>query len=426
MNLDQELSQPDRYSATAFSLCQKLRSTRKTVQSLIGDLPVDLVESHIDRISEAVARDVSQGRYAFKPATIRWVHLDKDRRLHRFEWLDRVVSGAIVSALNDLLDPHLSPRVRSYRPGHSQWTTLQELGRYLAQYRSKTPVHQRELFVLKRDVRGYLEEVPTHTESPLWPMIQQVLGKTNQHWMPWIAQIITPQIVEEQSIALRLEGRGVPVGSPIGPWIANLYLSLIDRELEKLPDSFYVRFGDDLLLVTPHREDRDRAAKVLDQEINRLELAFNPSKNVDLTWKASGYQGSAWIEHLGLRIHMSGKRSLKIKKHKDLIDELDRRLTAAARSLPVSERERIQTLVALTNRAFDPHSGFSLPHASLLRNQVDDPGYLLGLDLTVCRMILKHAVGQSSVRALRDWSPQRLKSEFGLRWKESRSVDVAL
>src|SRR5262249_35475873 len=47
-------------------------------------------------------------------------------------------------------------------------------------------------------------------------------------------------------------GRGVAFGTASACFFANLYLAGLDRRLEAIPDLVYVRYADDLLILTSH------------------------------------------------------------------------------------------------------------------------------------------------------------------------------
>jgi hypothetical protein len=60
--------------------------------------------------------------------------------------------------------------------------------------------------------------------------------------------------------------------------LAALYLKALDDQLSRQPGLYYVRYMDDILILSKTRWQNRRAIKVLNQTFNRLKLKQHPAK----------------------------------------------------------------------------------------------------------------------------------------------------
>lgn len=73
------------------------------------------------------------------------------------------------------------------------------------------------------------------------------------------------------------EARGIPMGSPLSPLLANVYLHRLDCRVQALGFQM-VRYADDFLVFAETRADAERAYREVEAILADLRLIYEPSK----------------------------------------------------------------------------------------------------------------------------------------------------
>ena len=379
-------------------------------------------------LARVLAQTVARGRYRFEPAVERQALIEgKWRTLHQSGLTDVIVLGVLGRVTTELVAPALSPRVYSYLPGRSPWHAVADLAAYVERHRRQQPdPRSRGLYVLQRDVSRYGQSIPTRPGSRLWQLLNDALAAArvpDPHlYRELLQQAVRPRVRVGDSEPSVLEV-GVPTGSPIQPTIANLYLSPVDRALERIPGAFYSRFGDDLLFAHPDAEVARAAAAAIDRECAALELELKPSKRVDRYFTGPGRASEAWpesrpsshLEYLGCRLAFDGTIGLKREKARRLLRNLEQRLEASQRLLEhLPDDERARALCAVINRALDPRCVLCEPASVLLRDLVNDRRELVQLDHQIALRVAQALGGVRGVRAFRRFRYRDLRQRWQL------------
>lgn len=72
---------------------------------------------------------------------------------------------------------------------------------------------------------------------------------------------------------------GVPQGGALSGLIANIILDYSDKKLKDIPDLFYVRYCDDMILMHPNESICKKAIDIYQKSINELQLFSHPFNN---------------------------------------------------------------------------------------------------------------------------------------------------
>src|SRR6516162_7579688 len=228
------------------------------------------VETFLDRLrKELVER-------TYRPQKARKVEIPKGggkmRQLSIPSIRDRVVQGALKLILEPIFEADFQPGSFGYRPKKSAHTAIQ---------RVSTAILEGKTYVIDFDLRSYFDTVRHHI------VLEKVARRVDDEMVLWLLKLL-----------LEASGRqGVPQGGVISPLLSNLYLSEVDKMLERAKAVTqtgrwtaveYARFADDLvILVDSHARQqwlRQAVEKRLREELAKLQVEVNEEKSrkVDL------------------------------------------------------------------------------------------------------------------------------------------------
>ncbi|WP_341318080.1 group II intron reverse transcriptase/maturase [Paraburkholderia sp. IMGN_8] len=185
---------------------------------------------------------------------------------------DRVVQGALKLILEPIFEADFQPGSYGYRPKRTA---------HEAVHRVATAIVQCKTRVIDLDLRAYFDTVRHHL------LLEKVARRVNDD-----------EVMHLLKLMLTASGKqGVPQGGVISPLLSNVYLTEVDRMLERVKGSTrsgkytyveYARFADDLVvLIDAHprnawlmrvvsRRLRDEFAKL------QVEVNEEKSRTVDL------------------------------------------------------------------------------------------------------------------------------------------------
>jgi RNA-directed DNA polymerase len=185
---------------------------------------------------------------------------------------DRVVQGALKLILEPLFEADCQPGSYGYRPQRSAQAAVQRVAEAIAQYKTR---------VIDVDLRAFFDNVRHHV---LWAKVAQRSNDAE------VMQVL-------KSILTASGSKGVPQGGVISPLLSNLYLTEVDRMLERAKEVTrrgkytyleYARFADELVILVDAYRDHAWLLQAVDkrlrQELAILQVAINEEKSriVDL------------------------------------------------------------------------------------------------------------------------------------------------
>ena len=423
----ERLADPDLYTASAERVrARQLRAADTTPLCQAGPRLAPMAAG-IEALAQRLAHTVSRGDYTFEPVLRRSVRIEgKQRALYVATPLDDIVLGALGQALSELVQDKLSEQLFSYRRGRSPRSAIEAFRVYLCAHRRNRPdPRTRGLYVVRRDVRGYGDAIPSGDDSALWSMLAtalQLAGVTPQaRLMGWLKSAFRPKVYNAAGVAERAVS-GVPTGSPLQPLACNLYLSPVDRLCEDVPGAFYARYGDDMLFAHPDPELTRKMTLRIDACIAGLGLELNRDKSAAYYFNGAGraspeplFHGASSFDYLGVRLDFRGAVGLKRDKQRALLADLRARLSASVALLDRRDDAlRSHTLCAVVNATLDPRHPAAHASAQALRTVIDDRAQLRDLDYKLTRLVAQTLSGRHSVRALRAYPPRMLRQRAGL------------
>jgi len=185
---------------------------------------------------------------------------------------DRVVQGALKLILEPIFEADFQPGSYGYRPKRSAHDAVVRVAEAIVKYKTR---------VIDVDLQAYFDNIQHHL------LLAKVAQRVND-----------PEVLHVLKLMLQVSGKkGVAQGGVLSPLLSNLYLTAVDRMLERAkevtrrgPYTYleYARFADDLVILVDAYPQHDWLLKAVDkrlrEELATLQVAINEEKSrvVDL------------------------------------------------------------------------------------------------------------------------------------------------
>jgi RNA-directed DNA polymerase len=270
------------------------------------------VEAFLEQIqSELVER-------AYVPLRARRQEIPKDggkvRVLSIPAIRDRVVQGALKLILEPIFEADFQSGSYGYRPKRTAHEAVHRVATAIVQWKTR---------VIDLDLRAYFDTVRHHL------LLEKVARRVNDD-----------EVMRLLKLMLTASGKqGVPQGGVISPLLSNVYLTEVDRMLERAKDATrngkytyveYVRFADDLVvLIDAHPRHAwllGAVSKRLREEFAKLQVEVNEEKSrtVDLDRAESfGFLGFDFRRLRSVKRHVwRAHYTPKLKKRTALLRKL--------------------------------------------------------------------------------------------------------
>src|ERR1700730_11518685 len=189
----------------------------------------------VDAFLEQIADELNRRTYVPLPARRQEIPKDggKVRVLYIPAIRDRVVQGALKLILEPIFEADFQPGSFGYRPKRTAHEAVDRVARAIVQEKTR---------IIDIDLRSYFDNV-RH---------DRLLAKVAR-------RVDDANVLHLLKLMLKANGqRGVPQGGVISPLLSNLYLTEVDRMLERAKETTrygkytcieYARFADDLVIL---------------------------------------------------------------------------------------------------------------------------------------------------------------------------------
>ena len=234
-------------------------------------------------------------------------------------------------------------------------------------YVNKLKYENKEIYVLKIDIKKYFYNIDHKIlmnkvrkyikDKEALRIISQILNTTNVNYINERINYLKLKRIEYinslnislkekeekintiRSIPLYHYGKGLPIGNMTSQIFAIFYLNDVDHYIkENLHFKYYVRYMDDLLIVDTDKEKLLKSFKLIENEINKLNLETNKKSNI--------YKLSDGISFLGYKFILKNNK-LIIRYNNGTI----RRITKKLKYLKKNDIEQY-------NRSFGSYQGY--------------------------------------------------------------------
>jgi hypothetical protein len=300
------------YKAAVRVYTKPLFQWRKALSvSTDGRTLYDLAERGL-RGLDAIHRSLSREDFRFRPAVaLKYNFNGKRRTLYISPWEERIVDFLLYRLLTRKLHRWFSPNSYAYRDRTFGLDRCQS--RIAGMLRAQTA----PTYLVKRDIADYFASVD---HSILLGMLAGLVNE-GDYLYPLLAQRVR-FLYHDESGSHQAEV-GIPFGAAIACVFANIYLTDLDREIERIPSVHYFRYADDLLVMTPERDAAVQAQECLERGVEQLSLRFKPSLQADLLIASAPAPDAVFVparefRHLGLLFRTSGGVALSQDKSRKI------------------------------------------------------------------------------------------------------------
>jgi RNA-directed DNA polymerase len=259
-----------------------VRTAWQRVKSNGGAAGVDgvTVEQFVEQVRPAwenIRASLLSGSY--QPQPVRRVEIPKrsggKRPLGIPTVGDRLIQQCTQQVLTPIFDPAFSESSYGFRPNHSAHEAVRRVRQLIGEgYR----------FVVDIDIEKFFDTV---NHDILMALVAKRVSDKR------ILRLIGRYLRSGVEINGRVEPtrQGTPQGGPLSPLLANIYLDVLDKELEKRGLHF-VRYADDLLILVKSKPAGERVLRSVTRFLEkRLKLKVNQEKSAVRETDDTNYLG---------------------------------------------------------------------------------------------------------------------------------------
>ncbi|MBE6484895.1 MAG: hypothetical protein E7Z96_09075 [Actinomycetaceae bacterium] len=269
-----------------------------------------IVRSRHQRIAHAITERLRDRDYAPRPpAGFSVPKPSGDKRIvSTFQIADEVISNRLLRSLTRKNLPRMSARAYAYRP---------DLGPHDAiSYISTEFAREHRLFVAEYDFskffdtvsHDYLLETLGKMRIAMIPLERYLVERFLESPEPYLSH-------EKQHINRPKRERGIPQGTSVSLFLANVAASELDRGMERLGVGF-VRYADDTLIWSTDYSRIVEATSILHEASSHIGSPINSAKSPGirlLTKNETVHVEMPSTKHIDYLGHRLGMREVRMK-----------------------------------------------------------------------------------------------------------------
>ncbi len=230
----------------------------------VDGLDIDQTAQYLKTAWPVIREQLLLGTY--RPSPVRRVTIPKpgggERELGIPTVLDRLIQQALLQVLQPILDPTFSEHSHGFRPGRSAHDAVLAAQSYVQSGRR---------IVVDVDLEKFFDRVD---HDILIGRLQKRIKDTGV--IRLIRAYLNSGIMDEGVLHKRT--MGTPQGGPLSPFLANVLLDEVDKELERRGHCF-ARYADDLNVYVHSLKAGERVMRLLKRLYGRLHLTVNETKS---------------------------------------------------------------------------------------------------------------------------------------------------
>ena len=259
----------DENAALALKAVEKNRGA-----SGIDGMGTEQLRPHLEKHWPTIRSKLLEGTYVPSPVKREWIPKANGgkRPLGIPTVLDRFVQQLVLGELQPLYEPTFSSHSWGFRPGRGAHDAIRSAQRIV--------MEEAKSWVVDMDIKGFFDNVDHD-------ILMRLIGLQirDKPVLTLIGRMLRAGVWEEGRVT-KPKGKGTPQGGPLSPLLANIYLDVLDKELERRGLSFS-RYADDCNIYVGSEKAAQRVLESITEFVARkLKLEVSVSKSgVDRPWK---------------------------------------------------------------------------------------------------------------------------------------------
>ncbi|MCR4655129.1 MAG: reverse transcriptase/maturase family protein [Lachnospiraceae bacterium] len=172
-----------------------------------------------------------------------------------------------------------------------------------------------DMYCFKADIRDYFNSIPAER---LCDKLSEFI-KDDEPLVDFIRKILcVNKSIDTETGLIINENRGAMAGTPVSPFLANVYLNDVDKWFEN-EGIIYFRYADDILLFCESEEKLNHYRDILIRMVNEEGLSINKDKEYLYTpedaWEFLGIRYSKGIIDISDNTYRKIRAKIKRKAH---------------------------------------------------------------------------------------------------------------
>ena len=200
--------------------------------------------------------EINSGNYLFSP--LKHICKENGQFLHLFSSKDSLILKVLAAILSQSLS--LPSSCTHIKGNGGLKHSVKKIDSQIRSYQ----------FVCKTDVKSFYESIDQYL---LYELICKQISDKDLRYYLW--QVIHRTV--ESGGNYRDITHGIARGSPVSPILGALYLKELDDSFDK-EGLFYLRYMDDIVILTKTRWHNRKAVRLLNNCFNRLKVKQHPDK----------------------------------------------------------------------------------------------------------------------------------------------------
>ena len=305
-------SEAEFYKAAVRVYTKPLFQWRKALATSTDGRTLYDLAGHGLRGLDAIHSALRQESFHFRPAiALRYNFNGKRRTLYIPPWEERIVDLLLYRTLSRKLHRQFSPNSYAYR------NRFYSLDRCQARIAGFLESLDAPVYAVKRDIADYFASVDHDL------LLTKLAGFVEREDYLFTLLEQRVRFLYQDDCGLHRASLGIPFGTAIACFFANVFLTALDRKLERITEVRYFRYADDILVLTPSRVSVVQAQEELAHGMAELRLTFKESLQADLLLAArpaedGAFRGARQFRHLGLLFRAGGGVALSRDKSRKI------------------------------------------------------------------------------------------------------------